>query len=228
MSREIIIGLKETLEALRDLPPKVQRKILRPAMNKATTPIVSSAKKRVQRQLGLLRKSLTRKTVTYKNGGALVVVIGADLNLRQEATRPGRKKPVIINPAKYLHLVEGGTRPHSLAKDDKLARSGAAEFQTILRSEKSLIRWRAQVNKIGALPQTPAAQKRRSKLIDRILNHSARMQARKEEKQTPGAKRHPGAKAFPFLQPAFDETQQKTESIFAAEVANGIEKHAKP
>lgn len=222
-----IKGLPETLAALKSLPGKMQRQILRPALSKATKPVFMHARKNAAKDSGLLRKSITRKVVTYKSG-TLVVVIGPDTKHRKEVVRKGSysKKPQIANPAMYAHLVEFGTRPHSLAKGDRLERTGEMAQKADARSVANVKRWRAEVNEIGVLPQTAKAQMRRSKLLDRIHRHLQRTVARRTTIKTEGAAMHPGATARPFLRPAFDMTRTQTETIFADEVRKNIEKIA--
>lgn len=220
-----IIGLADTLKVLREFTPSLRKKILRPAISKSTKPVLSAAKRYAARETGLLAKSLKRKVKSYK--GAVVAVIGPDQNVQQEVTRPGRRKPANAKPANYVHLVEFGTRPHTLAKGDKLARTGEMEVAATARTAARLKRWREEVNKIGALPRTIKAQKRRSKLLDRIHRVVSAQARRRETIQTAGANQHPGSKPQPFLRPAHDITKAQVQQIFAAEVKAGIEKHAK-
>lgn len=212
-----IIGLKETLETLRLLPGKLQRRILRPALTKATKPILMAAKRLAPTDTGMLSKSIARKVVTYKSG-TLVVVIGPDTKHRVEATRRGRKTPMIVNPAKYAHLVEFGTRPHSLGKDDTLARTGEQAKASAARAVANIKRWTQQM--------INATEEQQAKLQKRIAKTQRWQSISKEEKQTVGAKQHRGAKAKPFLRKSFDSTRDQVQAIFAAEVKKNIDKLA--
>ena len=217
-----IVGLKETVEALKSLPGKVQRSILRPAMSKATKPVFMTARKNARKvkDTELLAKSITRKVVTYKSG-ALVVVIGPDTAHRQEVVRKRSwsKKPQMANPAMYAHLVEYGTRPHSLVKDDKLKRTGAMAKQAQQRASMNVHRW-------GLMLASASTPEQASKLQKRIASTKRNSALNRQEKQTKGGRMHPGAKAKPFLRPAFDSTRAQVQTIFAEEVRKGIEKLA--
>lgn len=212
-----IVGLKECQEALRQLPGKLQRRILRPAMTKATKPILMAVKRLAPRDTGMLRKSITRKVVTYKSG-TLVAVIGPDTKHRVEATRRGRSKPMVVNPAKYAHLVEFGTRPHSLTKGDKLKRSGPGAQKALDRSIANVRRWAQQM-----ATATPEQQVKLQAKIDRSRRLAAMNQ---KEQQSTGGAQHPGAKAQPFIRPAYDTTRLQVQQIFAQEIAANIQKLA--
>lgn len=216
-----IKGLPETLAALKSLPGKLQRQILRPALSKATKPVFMHARKNAAKDSGLLRKSITRKVVTYKSG-TLVVVIGPDTKHRKEVVRKGSysKKPQIANPAMYAHLVEFGTRPHSLAKGDMLARTGPQEQQRQLRAVANIRRWGQKLADPKTTPTQAAYLRRR---IEKTKRYRA---LAKQENQKENAVVHPGAIAKPFLRPAFDMTRAQTETIFADEVRKNIEKIA--
>lgn len=100
-------GLKPLLKRLKALPPRVQRKVLRPAVSKAATPVVKAAKRNAPTGTGLtpdgrerphLKKTIakTRAKVGKKTGTVYVVV--------------GPK----ANQAAHSHLVHDGTAPHDI------------------------------------------------------------------------------------------------------------------
>lgn len=100
-------GDKELAAIIRTLPDKVQRKLLRRAVTKGSTPVLRRAKQLAPRRSGLLRRSLKRKIKTYK-GGVVVAVIGPDKNVSGVV---GKRKHT---PGKIAHLVEyghGGKHP---------------------------------------------------------------------------------------------------------------------
>lgn len=167
-----IQGLAEVVATLKGLPAKLQRKIMRKALSKATKGTVAAARRLVPRETGLLKKSIGRKVVTYKESGVLVVVIGPRKGFRQDVTRRGRGKPSIADPVNYAHLVEFGTKPHSLLK-------GASSRGRLKKATADLV-----ARGIGKI--------------------------------------HPGAKARPFLRPAFDQTKGQILQIFAEEVQKGL------
>lgn len=103
-------GVKETMEALRDVERKVGKKILRQASRKAMTPILREAKRRAPRRTGALKKALGIKQKVYR-GGTVVTRIGVrkgnDLTL-QVVGRDGTPRTIVVKPSRYAHLVEFG------------------------------------------------------------------------------------------------------------------------
>jgi HK97 gp10 family phage protein len=143
--------------------------------------IVAAAKARAPRRKrsGALKQSLGIKPAKGTRGKtAAYAVIGPRKKTVKfvPVGRGGRTVKAV--PAFYAHLVEGGTKPHALAKGSRLARGK-----------------RSAVVKSGA------------------------------------GGRHPGARAKPFLRPAFDSTVERAiaaaEAALAAELAKVLAK-AKP
>ncbi len=101
-----LIGDKRLTRTLRRLPGKLQRKILRPALRAAASPIAKAAKRKAPKRSGQLKRSIGVRVVPqrlHRISGGLVVDVGP---------RPGFT--TIINgqrhdPQKIAHLVEGGT-----------------------------------------------------------------------------------------------------------------------
>ena len=123
-------GLAEIVATLKDLPEKLQRKVVRKALAKATKPTLAAARQRCPKDAGLLKKSLGRKTVTYVESGSIVAIIGPRGGFERMVTRRGRSKPEKANPLYYAHLVEFGTKPHSLARaDTKIGRRIANDMK---------------------------------------------------------------------------------------------------
>jgi HK97 gp10 family phage protein len=108
MSRSARIeGLKPLLRRLKQLPDRTQRRVLRPAVTKAATPVVKAARKRAPKGTGLtadgrerphLGRSITktRAKLSRKTGNVLVMI--------------GPEK----DKAPHDHLVHEGTEPHSI------------------------------------------------------------------------------------------------------------------
>lgn len=101
-------GQDKVLAKLANLKGSLIRRIVRQALNKAATPILKTAKQSVPVDTGLLKKSLGRKSKTYKSG-TLMQIIGARSGFKTPVgvNRKGRTK--YQNPTQYLHLVEFGT-----------------------------------------------------------------------------------------------------------------------
>jgi HK97 gp10 family phage protein len=100
-------GLKPLLKRLKALPPRVQRKVLRPAVTKAATPVVKAARQNAPAGTGLtpdgrerlpLKKAITKTRAKLgKKTGTVYVVVGP-------------KK----HAAPHSHLVHDGTAPHDI------------------------------------------------------------------------------------------------------------------
>jgi HK97 gp10 family phage protein len=155
----------------------VQRRITLKAVKAGAKLVVPKAKAGAPRRKGsgALKQSQGIKAEKGKRGKTLAfAVVGA--RKKVEETIPRGRKSVRVVPSYYAHLVEKGTRAHSLNKGAKLGRKGKAN--------------------IG---------------------------------QGTG-KQHPGAKAKPFLGPAWESTKDQvgkvvTETI-AAEVKKELRKNA--
>ena len=99
-----VTGLKPLLKALKVLPEKAEKKVLKSAVSKAATPVVKFAKKLVRLGDGLnpdgtqrehLRNTITKTSAKiYKNGTVMVVA--------------GPK----AKAAPHAFLVDLGTKPH--------------------------------------------------------------------------------------------------------------------
>lgn len=114
-----IQGISELMKTLEKFPGAIQRRILRPALNAEGTRVLKEAKAKVPVDTKLLKKSLGKRTKTYKNGGVVVIV----------GPRHGYKRQiggVWKNPTKYAHLVEYGVKPHFIS-----ARSNVASRKVI-------------------------------------------------------------------------------------------------
>lgn len=98
-------GIQDMIDVLKGLRPAVQRRILRPAITSEGRRMAAFAKLTVPEKTGLLKKSQGSRVKTYQSG-AVVAIVGARRGFRK---RVGNK---FVDPAKYDHLVHGGTKPH--------------------------------------------------------------------------------------------------------------------
>ena len=97
-----LLGDKELTKTLKTLGERVQRKLLRQAVNAASTPVVKAARSKAPKQSGLLKKSLGKKIKTYPAKMTVVGIIGPRTEISGEYD--GKKRV----PWRYAHLVEGG------------------------------------------------------------------------------------------------------------------------
>lgn len=103
-------GVREALQKLSGLRESMQRRILRKGVRAACQIGARIGKSHVPRETGLLRKSLGYKIAKAKSGAPRALGI---IGPRNGWKRDGR------NPVKYAHLIELGTKPHSIAPKNK-------------------------------------------------------------------------------------------------------------
>lgn len=99
-------GDKDLIRALDRLDDKAVRRVVRPAISKAMTPMLKDARRRAK-EIGdneTISKSLGRRSKTYRGPGTTIQVIGPRKGFKDEETGH--------NPANTAHLSEFGTSPH--------------------------------------------------------------------------------------------------------------------
>lgn len=159
-----VLGEKELLKALDEFSASSQRRIARPAVRAASTPVMkavrNNAPRKTEDRTGQLRKSIGRRMKSYKNSGMVIAFVGP--RSRMEITdKHGRK----VNPTKYAHLYEFGTAPHSVggrfhpgAKPHPFVRDAWARTEgTAMQTMKAKIR--EQIPKEAARIRAKAAAK---------------------------------------------------------------------
>lgn len=99
---------------LSSLSRAIRSRILRKAMRAGAKIVHAQLKRNAPRRLGALRASIAIRIKTKRRGGVTYAVIGPKRRFK------GRKGSKIagknVLPTKYAHLVEKGTKPHSLRK----------------------------------------------------------------------------------------------------------------
>ncbi len=101
-----VTGVEDTIKELKAIDHKMANKYARRAVSKATGIVLKASKGKVLVQTKVLKKSLGRKTKTYRNSGVSVGVVGPRAGYRQTVQVRGRK--MVRDPRKYAHLVETG------------------------------------------------------------------------------------------------------------------------
>jgi len=110
--RVVVSGDKQLIRKLQMLAASAQRRVVRPAANKAWTPVNKEAKRRCPVETGALKRSIGKRTQTYPRLGVVRVDVGARTGKKYHTEGPdGRMR----KPTKYAHWVEFGTA-HSSAK----------------------------------------------------------------------------------------------------------------
>lgn len=120
---------------LRVLGPKLARGPARSAVVESVRGMVKDAKVIVPVEVGALKKALGYKVKAFKAGMGYYGIMGAR---KDPVPLPAGRKPrftryavrrsswtrkkMRIVPHKYLHLVEGGTRPHAVGRGSSLRR----------------------------------------------------------------------------------------------------------
>lgn len=146
--RAEVAGADELAAYLRALEPKLFRGAARKAVDDAAKVVVAEAKANVPQRTGSLRKALGKKVVALKSGKGYVAVVGPRRDVsakafaarveefkvgkRKRMPRTGRfrrivkfqGKELLVNPAKYAHLVEYGRRSVTVRKKKVLSGGG--------------------------------------------------------------------------------------------------------
>ncbi|HYE20977.1 MAG TPA: HK97-gp10 family putative phage morphogenesis protein [Tepidisphaeraceae bacterium] len=180
-------GAPAILRRLADIDKKVARKALREAINEATKPILKDAKAGVATDTKLLKKALGRKTKTFRGGLVATGIVGVRKQFkgkkgerqrtdkfRVKVGTDSQGRAVYMDPTNYAHLVEFGTRPHTIGAGDRLRRKG--------RSSKQIQRG---FRHPGARPQPfirPARDKNKSgtkAIVGRVLGNALKAQRAK-------------------------------------------------
>jgi len=117
-----ITGTKKIMRRLNRLSTTHRNRVLRPAVNAALTPFRrAAAAKAPVRQLkytppgvipGTLKKSLTKKVKVFRSSGTVLGLMGPSKARARTFITPAG--PILVDPARYAHLVEfghGGPRP---------------------------------------------------------------------------------------------------------------------
>lgn len=97
-----LTGDKALERKLRTLGERVQRKVLRSAVSAAGTPVLKSARSKVKKRTGLLKKSLGKVIRTNKKTQSVAAIIGPRKGVS------GEHNGKVQKPSRYAHLVEKG------------------------------------------------------------------------------------------------------------------------
>lgn len=168
-----LLGDEELQKRLNALDDKVIRRIVPKASKQATSSVLRTAKTLAPKESGLLIRSLGQKQKLYRRSGVFVTIVGPRTGFKQQVEvedRFGNVKKIFRNPVKYAHLVEKGTRPHSLVPKSGLknqikrriqgknhpgskakefmSRSYDANKQTVVQVYRSVIA--AEIGKVAA------------------------------------------------------------------------------
>jgi len=101
-----LIGDRELVDAIKSLQKSSQNRVMRAAMKAGAAVVAREARQRAPRRSKLLSRSIASKSGVNRYGAFGVVYIKS-----KKANVPGKRTEV--NPAKYAHLVEMGTRHHA-------------------------------------------------------------------------------------------------------------------
>lgn len=182
-------GVPACLAALKNANDAIKRKYMRIAVNAAGGQIKNAAVSRVPQRTKLLKQALGVK-VTQKRNGEWYAVVGAKRGMKRaiRMTRGGSAKAMgkratsnlkftpgaggtkHIDPARYIHLAEKGTKAHFVRVKNKRVLASGGNFygrRAAIRAKPS--RFMAASAQIAG----PAAMaKAVSKLRELVLTHN--------------------------------------------------------
>lgn len=101
-----LVGAAETIGALSGLKNALRNRILRRAVLDATKPVYDEMRERVPEDTKLLRKSIGRKVVVFRNSSVVVGLVGPRTDMGAEVVPRGRKQPIKRVPTRYAHLAD--------------------------------------------------------------------------------------------------------------------------
>ena len=98
-----LTGAKELIQTLDRLPRAMQRRVVRPAVRSALSPINKAAKRKAPTDEKLLKKSIGVKVKSFARAAIIWGAVGVRKGFRQVIDGKPR------DPRRYAHLVEFGT-----------------------------------------------------------------------------------------------------------------------
>lgn len=108
-------GATVAVESLKELEFAVRRRVVSAAVRASNAEIVREARKLAPVATGLLAKSIRGTVKMDRASGRVYGYVRA----KRSAGQSKKAKEGDKNPARYAHLVIGGTKPHSIQKGDK-------------------------------------------------------------------------------------------------------------
>lgn len=108
-----IEGVRDLVKQLETLQTKVRKKTLRKMVTGMAKVVNKGMKRRAPRRTKTLSKSIGQRVKVYRQSGNTVAIVGPRKGFAQVIEHEG--KAIKVNPEKYAHLVEFGTK-HSRAK----------------------------------------------------------------------------------------------------------------
>ncbi|WP_020475256.1 HK97-gp10 family putative phage morphogenesis protein [Zavarzinella formosa] len=177
------LGVPEIYRKLYELDRKLARKAMRKAITEVDKLILRDARSKVREQTKTLKKSLGSKVKSYKGGLVIVGMTGPRKDARGKPAKFRRQVKVKTgrgtrmewrNPVFYAHLVEQGTRPHTLGGGSELTRLKAKKRKRVQHGTMHP----------GTKPQPflrPALERNRSaipEIIARYLNEAIKTLAK--------------------------------------------------
>ena len=209
-------GVPEVMRALKKLDTGIRRRVLFQAASAASRPVLKAVERKLMkhRRSGQYARALRRKIRYYDKTATVVAMVGAARRMKIFWKRPGRKKPIPVDPTMYSHLLEDAVRPHATGKGSKLLRKDHRDraAQGIQRAKDSLLRSVFRGDSISRI-----ASKQRS--LDR-----AKARLGRQAKQKGGM--HPGYRAFRIIRSSAEQTKGQSAAIFRQKVTEGLAREA--
>ena len=116
-----LTGADQLKKVLSAFEVKVQKKLLRKAVAKASRPMVKEARKNARKikESGLLAASMGVRIKRYPKSMSYVAVIGPRTGFKSKKRNSLSGQRALRNPSNYAHLVEFGTRPHEISSENR-------------------------------------------------------------------------------------------------------------
>ena len=198
-------GLQETVRNLRGLRRKAFEEIAETFLAPVAEPVVARARRNLETagavDTGMLARSIGVVVRVYPNAKWMAAYVGPRSGFAF-TTETGSKH----DPVKYAHLVEFGTKPHSLQNrvDMKSIRKGTTVFARLAQKDMD----------------DKGIYYRRDKI--ELARKYAREYLLRRDRNA-GRRTHPGTAPKPFMRPTWDDMKQGLMDTFKEEIGPMIE-----
>jgi hypothetical protein len=112
---------ENTADALLELPAEIQRRVMNSAMKKSNEVLREAYQKYAPSKTGALLRGIDTKIKKYQDGKFTVGIVGIDWG-HMEIVRSQKGKSRRVQPARYAHLIDGGTTQRKTKKGQNRGR----------------------------------------------------------------------------------------------------------
>lgn len=141
-----VVDAKDAIKKLGLLPVRLRTRTMRRALAKGCTPVARELRRSIKKtnwSTGWLKRNI-KSRVGKLRGTRIRAVVGAK----------NQRGPMGRNPQKYLHLLEGGTKPHQIFSRGKMLKLAGK----IARPKGGKGTWRQSLSGFARSARHPGSQ----------------------------------------------------------------------